>query len=467
MRKELTLLSTLGFAWALNLGACAGPELLVGANAGKSGSGGVTSGTGNDGVTSGTGGSSVTPGVGGADVNGTGGSGVGGTSAVAAGGTTGGTSGGSAAQSGGTDAGAGPTPSSVMGGPTTNYYLNQIRFSPDVDAPQQKCLPRRLAFDAAGQAPCQIYPVTALADGQTCHCDAPGFGGPPEGGARDTVIDYLRSNGYCSEPDQPPCDCSSPPQPLCENLCICQLRQAQGSDLTVCQSGQAPTDSNGWCYVSPDEGLGDPSLVSECQPTARSTLLFYGDSARSSDALSIIGCFTQNPPLYELPEAAPLGAPCLLGDEYRQDFYGYAMTEANVETQSPACASGVCIANHFQGRVSCPYGQTPEEASDPRCYIPGSDANVTVPVQAQLLERAAADHVICSCRCDGPGDGPFCACPGDMECAPLIHELGLPGDESLAGSYCVRKGTAYDPQGTVQASTCDPALMNCGDPRPY
>jgi hypothetical protein len=302
-----------------------------------------------------------------------------------------------------------------------------------------------------------MYPVTTLADGETCRCDAPGFSGPLEGAARDTINDYLRINGLCSGVGQV----------ACEDECICQLSQAQGSDLAACQRGQVPADSAGWCYVSPDEGLGDASLVSACAPTMRRRLIFYGDTAVSPDAFSIIGCFTKNPPIDELPQAAPLGAPCLLGDEYRPDFNGYAMTEANVETQSPACASGVCIANHFQGRVSCPYGQASEEPSEPRCYVPASDASVTVPVTQQLLARPAADDVICSCRCDGPGDGPFCSCPEDMECAPLIDELGVPGDESVVGSYCVRKGTTYDPQGTVLPNVCDSQLMDCGDPRPY
>jgi hypothetical protein len=308
-----------------------------------------------------------------------------------------------------------------------------------------------------GSAPCQIYPVTAVLDGQACRCDAPGLSGPVEGAARDTINNYLWTNGVCSGVGQV----------ACEDECVCQLNQAQGSDLTACQSGHPPDDSNGWCYVSPDEGLGDPSLVAGCVPSQRRKLVFYGDTAQSPDNVSVMGCLLKRPPVNELPAAAPLGAPCLLGDEYRQDFNGYALSEASVETQSPVCASGVCIANHFQGRVSCPYGQTSDELSDPSCYVPGSDATITVPVDRQLLARPAADDVVCSCRCDGPGDGPFCTCPNDMECAPFIQEFGVTEDESLVGSYCVRKGTAYDPQDTVPANVCDSQLMDCGAPRPY
>ena len=434
MRKELTLLSTLGFVWALNLGACAGPELLVGANAGKGGSSGA-SGTGNDGVTSGTGGTGVT-------------AAGGGTGAIA-----------------GTMGGSSPRADSIT------YYVNQIRFTsqPVVgEPPAVKCLPRPLSVDVSGGVPCQLYPVTSkVANGGACSCDGPGLSGPIEGAVRDSVIDYLHTNGICSEPDDPPCECANPVAPSCDDQCVCAWAQAQGDDRTACQNGETPTDSSGWCYVDGDQGVGDPALVSGCQPTARQRLLFYGDSVTSSEELVIIACALENAPVKVPAIAAPVGAPCLMGDEYRPTFNGYALTEVSIDNETSACESGVCISNHFQGRVSCPYGQRSDHVSEPQCFIPDSNDPVTVPVDAQFLAMPAAERVICSCRCDGPGPGPFCDCPGDMECSPLIRDLGLPGNDSIAGSYCIPKGTAYDPQATVPANTCDPSLMNCGDPRPY
>jgi len=51
----------------------------------------------------------------------------------------------------------------------------------------------------------------------------------------------------------------------------------------------------------------------------------------------------------------------------------------------------------------------------------------------------AEELEMCSCRCDGaPGDGPYCACPEQYECVPLVVELGAPSaPNSYAGSYCV------------------------------
>jgi hypothetical protein len=203
-------------------------------------------------------------------------------------------------------------------------------------------------------------------------------------------------------------------------------------------------------------------------------------------ALSALGC-----------QSGGVGDPCTPEDEYRQSFNGYAMTEVNVESKSFQCETRVCIVNHFQGRVSCPYGQggppgTPmlpdivsptspdykAPSDSARCRIPGTngkhclDANgadvdcdnpasvqnideITVAVDSQRIYRNAQDTVYCSCRCTGPDPAAkYCECPSGYSCEPLVRELGLPGKAELAGSYCVKNGTVYDPQGTVPANTC-------------
>jgi hypothetical protein len=213
--------------------------------------------------------------------------------------------------------------------------------------------------------------------------------------------------------------------------------------------------------------------------------------------LSALGC-----------EGGGVGDPCVPEDEYRQDFNGYAMAEVNVESKSFQCETRVCIVNHFQGRVSCPYGQggppgstlvpdiisrtvggddddntapNPEyqPPEDPaRCRIPGTDGNhcvntdtnavvpcnspgatnvdeITVPVDSQRIYRNAQDTVYCSCRCKGPDpSAKYCECPSGYECSELVRELGLPGKAQLAGSYCVKAGTVYNPQVAIDEATC-------------
>src|SRR5580658_121549 len=84
-----------------------------------------------------------------------------------------------------------------------------------------------------------------------------------------------------------------------------------------------------------------------------------------------------------------VGDPCTPEQEYDPTFLGFAVGEVNVESKSSDCQTRLCLANHFQGRVSCPYGQLKSGAApstqsngtlynDPNgnpigpCEVPGS-----------------------------------------------------------------------------------------------
>jgi hypothetical protein len=172
-------------------------------------------------------------------------------------------------------------------------------------------------------------------------------------------------------------------------------------------------------------------------------------------------------------ESGGVGDPCTPEDEYTQAFANFSDEEVNVESRSFQCETRICLVNHFQGRVSCPYGQSetdlasaPGDAAE-RCRIPGTDGTdpndvITTPVLPQLVDRQAEKAVYCSCRCDGPDEGArYCECPSGYACTELVKELGLSGAQ-LAGSYCVRNGTEYDPT-NPPAGNCDGASENCGN----
>ena len=156
-----------------------------------------------------------------------------------------------------------------------------------------------------------------------------------------------------------------------------------------------------------------------------------------------------------LPGCQPggVGDPCIPEPEYRQDFGAFDMREVYVESRSFQCETRLCLINHFQGRVTCPYGQQagamtlPADAPE-RCRIPGtagsreSDA-VAVPVKAWNTSRPAPTAVYCSCRCDGPDrNARYCTCPEGYVCTSLIPPWNL-SREQLRGSYCVKEGTEY------------------------
>jgi hypothetical protein len=149
-----------------------------------------------------------------------------------------------------------------------------------------------------------------------------------------------------------------------------------------------------------------------------------------------------------------VGDPCTPEDEYVDDFPGYAAKEVNVESKSFQCETRVCLVNHFQGRVSCKYGQTTKDQGN--CSLPGDiNHKVKVVVTPQIDDRTADKAVYCSCRCDGPDkNARYCKCPSGYACDNLVKELPGLGSSQLAGSYCVRDGTQWP--GKITGNNCSP-----------
>ncbi len=187
-------------------------------------------------------------------------------------------------------------------------------------------------------------------------------------------------------------------------------------------------------------------------------------------ALSTTGCGGS-----DLQKPNGVGQGCVPGDEYSPSFSGYSVAETTLDFGSAQCLTGVCLVNHFQGRVSCPYGQTMEDVDaaraggTPACVIPGksgasAEDQVFTPVMPQLLSRRPDSAVYCSCRCanaqGNTSDGAaYCACPRGYECAQLVPNLGLI-NQAMTGGFCMKSGTAYNPAGPQQE--CNPLSLNCG-----
>jgi hypothetical protein len=198
--------------------------------------------------------------------------------------------------------------------------------------------------------------------------------------------------------------------------------------------------------------------------------------------LGLLQCSLSAPPT--------VGAPCTPSLESDPAFAGFRITEETIEVGAPECGVGVCLVNHFQGRVSCPLGQPTPDPAQPEtgcqepgaspqgnagktCCSPGSTSPVETPVCGQCVgtfeasTRDAENAVYCTCRC-GVAEGeppepdyPFCACPDGFECSEIRKYLGV-GDPTLTGKYCIKAGTAYDPNedqcgqvdGTWQPGQC-------------
>lgn len=200
--------------------------------------------------------------------------------------------------------------------------------------------------------------------------------------------------------------------------------------------------------------------------------------------------------------ATGVGDPCIPEQEYDPTFAGFDYHEVNVESKSFQCETRLCLVNHFQGRVSCPYGQDPTanhadlstSGSEPcnnqkpgdqnsACCTPGiyqpvkptsviqsgggGDGGMAMggtdyEVKPNCTDRTANIAVYCSCRCanvDGKTDdgANYCTCPDGYDCTQLVSQTGVGGEGNLPGAYCVKHNTAYNPLTSCTGTAgCDP-----------
>lgn len=191
-----------------------------------------------------------------------------------------------------------------------------------------------------------------------------------------------------------------------------------------------------------------------------------------------------------------IGDPCIPEAEYAADFLGFSDQEVNVESKSFQCETRLCLVNHFQGRVSCPYGQAatadrsflgssassfqcngsgaPTSENTP-CCVPGvnqpvlSDADTNTgkaptasPVEPNCTDRTADKAVYCSCRCENingqTNDGAvYCQCPSGFTCTQLVQPIGA-GNAGLTGGYCIKNNTEFT--STSCSNTCNPSAAS-------
>jgi hypothetical protein len=178
-------------------------------------------------------------------------------------------------------------------------------------------------------------------------------------------------------------------------------------------------------------------------------------------------------------QSGGIGDPCTPEDEYQQYFSGYAITEVNIESRSFQCETRLCLVNHFQGRVTCPYGQLEGQGADPPvpaaqefqlCHIPGTTGaqnRVKVAVNRQFTNRVPTNAVYCSCRCNGPDSSArYCKCPTGFQCVELLNSIDRLGSKELAGSYCVKDNTAFDPRTSDPGKPCQVSTPDAVPPNP-
>jgi hypothetical protein len=145
-----------------------------------------------------------------------------------------------------------------------------------------KCLPQPLAV-VPGDPPtlaCQVFEAKLASDATgVCDCSAPGRSDAPET-TRAAAADYLRQVGACGGSFGP-----------CAAVCVCELAQLSGDELTSCLAGDADTgQSYGFCYVDPEQGAGSDATVAGCKASDKRVLRLMGDGVPAPNAYAFLSC---------------------------------------------------------------------------------------------------------------------------------------------------------------------------------
>jgi hypothetical protein len=142
--------------------------------------------------------------------------------------------------------------------------------------------------------------------------------------------------------------------------------------------------------------------------------------------------------------AGGVGDPCIPEQEYLPCFGGFQIGEVNVESKSFQCQTRLCLVNHFQGRVSCPYGQTAGtvdlgDTSQPTC---GADN---------------ATPGACSCGTGVTGGAPFTAYPVSQGVSASQYPSGVtPSTCSIPGAATILADASAAEKQTYQVQVFVP-----------
>jgi hypothetical protein len=167
-----------------------------------------------------------------------------------------------------------------------------------------------------------------------------------------------------------------------------------------------------------------------------------------------------------------VGDPCTPDEEYDALFDGFDIAENYLESRSLQCATRVCLVNYFQGRVSCPLGQSAADlkpCAGPTDTTCGPGASCVV-----------SDTFAQACDPCDPATDPACVpCPAGLTCdaqqgvctcdssSPSLTLAGVsygcayfdPSCVPSASAPCAGLPTSYlcHASGACQSATATPA----------
>jgi hypothetical protein len=125
-------------------------------------------------------------------------------------------------------------------------------------------------------------------------------------------------------------------------------------------------------------------------------------------------------------QSGGVGDPCTPDEEYGAGFNGFDLAEGYIESRSFSCTTRICLVNHFQGRVSCPLGQSANDIHP--CTGP---SDTTCGGDAKCVPSATLSPV-CTPPCD----------PNDLSCVQVHCPAGLQCDLNQLICVCDTTNTA-------------------------
>lgn len=165
--------------------------------------------------------------------------------------------------------------------PAVDALVDRIK-----EAFRGRCFARPLPVaqngDNAGSVPCVV--MEALKN-QPASCDCAALGRASLADRPELVkaAQHRLASGF---------ECGGTGDTPCDSICLCELPQLSGSELSHCQNDVVPPETPGFCYVDamPNEtNVGNPALLASCSPAEQRLIRFVG-GAPTPGAITMIQC---------------------------------------------------------------------------------------------------------------------------------------------------------------------------------
>jgi hypothetical protein len=127
------------------------------------------------------------------------------------------------------------------------------------------CVPE-LPASVTADLSCRVIEVGRVA----CDCEAAG---------RRPVPDEVRAR----VDEELEALCAAAGGSDCSSYCACDILPLEGDELEQCTTELEPSAGDGWCYVSPGQGVGAEDLVEHCPEDTRRTVRIIGGAADTYD----------------------------------------------------------------------------------------------------------------------------------------------------------------------------------------